>query len=576
MSKKTDWLLSAEKFIESGDYISLRAAAREIYELDEKSADGPLILAEAEAFLNNLDFAEFYLNEALSLKNSLYSNLRANFIKSLMFSLKFMPVSAISLFEKTVRDENVFSEKKRLVKELDNGNKDTWLYLKIFERYFSLAANNYALLGEAKKAKDTLYLASELSPKNSLKLYSNFLFFSNYRSLASSEAKRILSVYQKLFEADSTKEVFYRLTPKTKGRAVKIGYISGVFREHSTLSFLPGFLTPPENGKFEIYVYNLGREDKYSRKLREYPVLWRNLAALSPKDAALKIASDKLDILVDLAGHAEGSALEVLAYRPAPLQATTLGYFASVGAPFIDYVVTDKFMMPLGKSERFKEKPLILHKHSALCYAPFDSDFPTDISMPVISNGYPTFLCQQNLLKLSDDILSLWKQVFDNLGDFRLILQNKTISTKEGKAHLQKRLKNMGFKLSQITLLPFSPDYRKTMQEADIALDTAPYPGGATTCEAIYNALPVITLRGNDPWARLGASILTAAHLEELIADSPKDYAAIMLSLAKNPSKIQALKRKILSTIKDSRLMDIKGYSKELFALYQKLYEDEL
>jgi predicted O-linked N-acetylglucosamine transferase (SPINDLY family) len=298
------------------------------------------------------------------------------------------------------------------------------------------------------------------------------------------------------------------------------------------------------------------------------------LAALKPRDAALKISGDKLDILVDLAGHAEGSCMEILSYRPAPAQITTLGYFASVGAPFIDYVITDKFMMPLGKSERFVEKPLILHKHSALCYAPFDLSKPAEISAPIEQNAYPTFLCQQNMLKLSDDLLILWKQVFDKLGDFRLILQNKTISTKEGRAHLQKRLKNLGYRLSQITLLPFAKDYKETFKQADLALDTTPYPGGATTCEAIYNGLPTVTLRGNDPWSRLGASILSAAHLEELIADTPKDYANIMINLSQNTDKLIEVKSKLLSSLNSSRLMDLKGYSKELFGLYKKVYEE--
>jgi len=581
MSKKTEWLVAIERFIESGDVYQIKGAAREIFELDKESADGPLALSEAECYLNNLESAEYFLSEAQDLKKSSVSNLRGDFIKSLIFAAKFMPVSALVVFEKSMREEKIISRKKKLLEEVKEANKDNkddskekFVYFKILERYFALAANNYALLGEAKKAKEVLYLASELSVDNSLKLYSNFLFFSNYRAQTSSEAKRTLGVYTKLCEDAGIREVLYRLEPKTKNRAIKVGYISGIFREHATLPFLPGLFSPPEGENFEIYVYNMGREDGYTRKLREYRVHWRNLAALNPRDAALKISGDKLDMLVDLAGHAEGSCMEVLSYRPAPVQITALGYFASVGAPFIDYVISDKFLMPLEKSERFREKPLILHKHSALCYAPFDLSKPSEIYMPVEDNAYPTFLCQQNMLKLSDDLLMLWKQVFDKLGDFRLILQNKTISTKEGKAHLQKRLKNLGYRLSQVTLLPFAKDYKETFKQADIALDTTPYPGGVTTCEAIYNGLPVVTLRGNDPWSRLGASVLSAAHIEELIADTPKDYANIILSLSQNTDKLREIKSKLLSSLNSSRLMDLKGYSKELFGLYKKVYEE--
>lgn len=580
MSKKTEWLVAIERFIDGGDIYQIKGAAREIFNLDKNSADGPLALAEAECYLNNLDSAEYFLSEAVDLEKSPTSNLRGNFVKSLIFAAKFMPVSALLNFEKTMREENIISHKKKLSEEIKEikaakeDDKEKFVYFKILERYFALAANNYALLGEAKKAREVLYLASELSIENTLKLYSNFLFFSNYRAQTSSEAKRILDVYTKLSGGAKIKESFYRLEPKTGNRPIKIGYISGIFREHATLSFLPGLFSPPEGENFEIYIYNMGREDNYTRKLREYSVHWRNLGVLQAREAAVKISGDKLDILVDLAGHAEGSCLEVLSYRPAPVQITTLGYFASVGAPFIDYVISDKFLMPLGKSERFREKTLILHKHSALCYCPFELSKPSEISMPMLDNAYPTFICQQNLLKLSDDLLTLWKRVFDKLGDFRLILQNKTISTKEGKAHLQKRLKNLGFKLSQITLLPFSKDYKENLKKADMALDTTPYPGGITTCEALYNGIPVITLRGNDPWSRLGASILSAAHAEELIADTPKDYINIMLELSNNPQKLEDIKTKLLTSLDNSRLMDIKGYSKELFALYKKVYDE--
>lgn len=573
MSKKREWLETIEKFIDSGDFWQIKGAAREIYELDPKSSDGPLALAEAECYLNNLDSAEFFLGEAEGLEKSDISCLREDFVKSLIFSAKFMPASALSVFEKTLRDEKIIAGKKQLLNDVKENNKEKFVYFKILERFFALAANNYALLGEAKKAREVLYLACELSWNNSPKLYSNFLFFSNYRAQTSSEAQRMISAYAKILETSGIKEVLYRLEPKNPTRPIKIGYISRIFREHATLAFLPGFFTPPAGENFEIYVYNMGREDGYTRKLKEYPVRWRNLAALSEKSAAQKIASDKLDILVDLAGHAEGSCLDILSYRPAPVQASALGYFASIGAPFIDYVISDKFLMPLGKSERFLEKPLILQKHSVLCYSPFDSHKPATISMPIDDNAYPTFLCQQNLLKLSDDLLTLWKRVFDKLGDYRLILQNRTISTKEGKAHLQKRLKSLGFKLSQVTLLPFSKDYKENFKKADIALDTTPYPGGVTTCEALYNGLPVITLRGNDPWSRLGASILSAAHTDTLIADTPKDYANIMLDLSKNPDKLAALKSKLLSSLPNSRLMDLKGFSKELFALYKKIYD---
>lgn len=571
MPNKIDWLNSIEKFIETGDFHQIRAAAREIFELDGESADGPAAFAEAEAYLGNFDSVEYYLYEAETLKKSFTSNLRLNFIKSFVYTKRFKPLSAVKVYEKALRDENILRNKKQLIKtDMRDGTK--LIYLKILERYFAIAINNYALLGEANKARDTLYLASELSVYNSIKLYSHFIFFTNYRLLSTSEFERIFEVYAKLWEKNK-RESLYRLEPKPTGKPIRIGYVSKIFREHATLPFLPGLLTPPKGEKFEVFGYNLGAEDKYSRKLREFPVHWRNFSVLSPKDVAQRIVTDKIDILIDLAGHAEGSVIDVLSYRPAPIQVSAVGYFGSIGAPFIDYVLSDKLLMPNVKSERIIEKPLLLNSHSALCFAPLDTPQPQSISMPIEDNAYPTFLCNQNLLKVTDDLLLLWKQVFNRLGDFRLILQNKTISIPEGKQHLQKRLKDLGFKLSQITFLPFSPDYRKNFKLADIALDTAPYPGGDTTAEALYHGLPVITLRGKEPWGRLGASILTFAGLEELIAESSVDYAKKMMDLSTNPEKLRAIKTKILTNLKTSKFMDVTGYSKEVFDLYKQIYK---
>lgn len=585
MSTTIDWLISIEKFIAAEDYISIRAAAREIFELEPNSPDGPLALAEAETYLSNFDSAEFYLEQAASFPISPHtiSSVRAGFVKANIFAKKFMPYSAARAFEDFIRKENIMADKKKLLSKLKEPTKEERIYFAILERLFCLAVSNYALLGDAKKCRDTLFLAAELSVSNSLTLYSNFLFFSNYRPLTSSEAKRALSFYADLSKKNSPGEVLYRKDVSGEHTKIRVGYISGVFHEHATLSFLPGLLSTPNTDEFEVYVYNLGREDAYSRKLREFRVHWRNLAALSPRDAALKIAGDYIDILVDLAGHAEGSALNVLAYRPAAVLISTLGYFASTGAPFVDFFMADKFIMPLGKSERFSEQCVNLHKHSVLCYTPpelWESEQPKvetkKVIIPFQSNGYPTFLCSQNLLKLSDDLLLLWRKVFDEIEDFKLILQNKVCSTKEGREFLQRRLKNLGYKLSQTELLPFAPDYKHTFENADIVLDTTPYPGGATTCEALYAGTPVITLKGNDPWSRLGASILTAAHMEDLIAETPKNYAQIMLTLASNPSKILKYKEKLKENLKNSRLMDIKGYSKEVFEIYKKIYDDNI
>jgi len=571
MSQKIDWLIAAENFIKSGDFLNARGAAREIFDLEPSSADGPALRAECEMYLGNLDAAELYAMDALAVDKNCF---RAKLALACTEILKGKHKTAAKRLEGLLRVEGI-QEKKRAIREkIEAKDKETIIYAALLERAVGWLADCCALLGEPIKAKECLYLASEISKDNNVALLSKFLFFGNYRMLTSGEARRLATVYGEAAKAAKLPKL--AINRKNETGSIRVGYISGAFRTHATLAFLPSFLNNPEPGIFKVYIYSCGREDESTRRLKETisGATWRNVANLSAKDRALKIVEDKVDILVDLAGHSEGSVMETLMYKPAPVIMEALGYFASVGLEDVDFAILDKVTAPYKTTDRYAEKILKLENHAPLCYTPqgaYENIPQVAEIQPANSNKYVTFGCVQNLCKISDDLLLLWKQAFDKLRDYKLILQNRTISFEETKGYLQLRLQNLGFKLSNIELLPFSENYLETIKRADIMLDTTPYPGGATTCDSLYMGVPVITLRGNEPWGRLGASILKAGDLKELIAETPKDYIQKMLKLATDVPLLEKYRLNLRENLKKSNLMDKAGYQQEVYDIYKEV-----
>ncbi|MBR3622385.1 MAG: hypothetical protein IKN43_03425 [Selenomonadaceae bacterium] len=571
MSQKIDWLIAAENFIKSGDFLNARGAAREVFDLEPSSADGPALRAECEMYLGNFEAAELYAMDALAADKNCF---RAKLTLAGTEILKGKHKTAAKRLENMLRVERIQEKKKAIREQLEAKDKETIIYAAMLERAAGWLADCFALLGEPMKVKECLYLASEISKDNRISLLSKFLFFGNYRMLTSGEARRLAEVYRQA--AEETKTAKLAVNRKNETGSIRVGYISGAFRTHATLAFLPALLNNPEPGIFKVYVYSCGREDEATRRLKETlnGATWRNVSNLNAKDRALKIMEDKVDILVDLAGHSEGSVMETLMYKPAPVIIEALGYFASAGLSEVDFSLLDRITAPYKTTDRYIENILKLENHAPICYTPegLYENIPECANVqPAKSNKYVTFGCVQNLCKISDDLLLLWKQAFDKLRDYKLILQNRTIAFEESKGHLQLRLQNLGFKLSNIELLPFSENYLETIKRADIMLDTTPYPGGATTCDSLYMGVPVISLRGNDPWSRLGASILEAADLHELIAETPKEYIKKMLKLATDIPLLEKYRINLRDNLKKSKLMDKAGYQREVYDIYKQI-----
>ena len=362
---------------------------------------------------------------------------------------------------------------------------------------------------------------------------------------------------------------------RTFSRKLRIGYISPDFRLHAAAYFFMPLVRDFDAASFEVTCYARGKRDRVTSLFRQKSVRWKDISRLSARDAARLIERDGIDILVDLAGHTQGSGLPVLARRPAPVQMTAIGYMATTGLRAVDYFLSDIYCSPWDMGARgFSEKVLRM-PHSHLCYAPVLRDMPkSGGEAPFVKNGYITFGSFNNFSKVSDDMLALWRGVLERMKGARLVVKSKICSIAAGRKIVKERLQRFGIPLAQVELRPYSPDYLEQYTDIDIALDTFPYTGGVTTCEALYMGVPVITKAGGTHGSRFSTSILENAGLSQLVARGDMEYVRKAVELADSPDILRRLHRDLRARMETSPLMDAKGYMKDLEDIYREIAED--
>ncbi|AEC00664.1 O-linked N-acetylglucosamine transferase, SPINDLY family protein [Selenomonas sputigena] len=362
---------------------------------------------------------------------------------------------------------------------------------------------------------------------------------------------------------------------RTFSRKLRIGYISPDFRLHAAAYFFMPLVRDFDAASFEVTCYARGKRDRVTSLFRQKGVRWKDISRLSARDAARLIERDGIDILVDLAGHTQGSGLPVLARRPAPVQLTAIGYMATTGLRAVDYFLSDIYCSPWDMGARgFSEKVLRM-PHSHLCYVPVLRDMPkSGGEAPFVRNGYITFGSFNNFSKVSDDMLALWRGVLERMKGARLVVKSKICSIAAGRKIVKERLQRFGIPFAQVELRPYSPDYLEQYTDIDIALDTFPYTGGVTTCEALYMGVPVITKAGGTHGSRFSTSILENAGLSQLVARGDMEYVRKAVELADSPDILCRLHRDLRARMETSPLMDVKGYMKDLEDIYREIADD--
>jgi protein O-GlcNAc transferase len=359
---------------------------------------------------------------------------------------------------------------------------------------------------------------------------------------------------------------------KDPARRLRIGYLSGDFSYHVVALFLLPVLEHRDRRAFEVFCYSSAeRVDQYTRQLAKASDAWRPCAGLPDAQLADAIHADSIDILVDLAGHSGEPQLRVFAQKPAPLQATWLGYLNTTGLTRIDYRITDAHADPVELTDARHTEKLARLPHSQWCYRPFIQTAAA-ASPPATKNSYVTFGSFNQVLKLSQASRRLWAQILSRVPGSRLAI----LGVPSGRAHddLLSDMEKAGVDTARINVVPYVSlqDYFAWYNQVDIALDTTPYSGGTTTCDALWMGVPVLTAPGERPGSRSAASILTTAGMTDWIASSPEEYVSRAVEAAKDVQLLANLRATLRARLQASPLMDEAGFTKDLENLYRQMW----
>lgn len=565
--EKENWLKMCEDFCSQGEFHKMRACGYEILDLDENDADGLAVVAEGSLYLvaaGEFD-AQAVAEEMLARLNIINpKHLRGMLAQAELYWSQFDLEKALPAFKKLIR---------RLA-DVEAGKYGD-IGISVMERGLCFYADACILAGEAEEAANAAFSASQLTSDQQKKAvyYSKGLFLSNYRVASTDKMLNKHKQYNKLL---GVRMQFPHSVEKRKGKhSLRIGYISPDFRQHAAAYFFQPLFKYANKTDFKIYAYHTGKSDNITSKFRKLVENWRDVSKKTPQQIARKIFEDRIDILVDLSGHSQNSCLPVMAYRPAPVQMSGIGYVNTTGLEQIDYFLSDSVCLPAtDRGNAFSEETLRL-PHCHLCYAP---SIMRDITSqgkdaPFNRNGYITFGSFNNFLKVTEDTLLLWRNILERVPKSKLVIKSKTCSVPSGQALIMKRLHSVAIDVKRVELRPFSPDYLRQYDDIDIALDTYPYTGGLTTCDAIYMGVPVVTRRGRTHKSRFAASILIAVGLNDFVVNTDMEYIAKAVQLAKNKDLLNILHQELPSTVRQSRLMNGKAYMAELEEAYRGIWE---
>ena len=351
-----------------------------------------------------------------------------------------------------------------------------------------------------------------------------------------------------------------------KKERLRIGLLSGSFRQHPV-----GFLALPgleklDPDRFTLNCYaNQSDGDHYTERFKAISQRWRPIAHLNDRDLETVIRDDRIDILLEMSGHASGHRLPVVAKRVAPVQVKWVGgQYNTLGIKAIDYFLSDPVESPPDHNSLYCEAIYRLPDVCA-CYEP-PSNAPSVAKLPAGNRGDITFGSLNKVNKLNLETIALWSRCLNAVAGSRLILQSDSFAHTGTVQRTKDLFHAHGIDAHRIECRDFTPhpDLFKTYHHIDIALDPHPYSGCLTTCEAMWMGVPVVTLPGPAFGGRHSASFLTAAGLPDWIASDVESYVEVVVQKSKDIAALSALRENLRQNMAESPLCDAARFSKNL------------
>lgn len=354
---------------------------------------------------------------------------------------------------------------------------------------------------------------------------------------------------------------------------LRVGYVSGDFRRHAVAFFFEPLLRHRDRTRFETFCYaNLQNPDDVTVRLRGLADHWRWVSGLDDDRLAAQIREDQIDILIDLSGHTAGNRLPVFQRRPAPLQASWLGYPNTTGLSAIDYRITDAVADPAG-AEQHATETLMRLEGGFLSYRPPD-DAPVVAPLPAQRNGFVTFGSFNNLRKVTPQAIETWSQILNAMPTSKLVLKARPFADPMTADRYRDLFAMQGIDEARLMFrgaIAAPAEHLAAYADIDIALDPFPYNGTTTTCEALWMGVAVIALRGNRHASRVGASLLTQTGLNDLICADRPAYVEAAATLAQDIDKLADRRAALRHRIASSSLCDGAGFCRRMEAAFDQM-----
>jgi predicted O-linked N-acetylglucosamine transferase (SPINDLY family) len=346
--------------------------------------------------------------------------------------------------------------------------------------------------------------------------------------------------------------------PATEGRRLRIGFLSPDLKAHSVAYFIAPLLKGLDPSRFELFLYHdHAKLDWMSDFLRDLVPNWRHVAGMPAETLVTRIRADRLDLLVDLAGHTAFNRLPLFNQRLAPVQATYLGYPDTTGVPAMDYRLSDGIADPEGEADAYCTETLLRFSSCAWCYTPPPAT-PEVQEAPCLKVGAGiTFGCFNNFAKITDDSLAAWGRLLAAVPDSRLLLKNHGLGNPATQARIRERFDKVGLPADRVELLGRTErveDHLACYHRVDIALDSFPYHGTTTTCEALLMGVPVLTLKGDRHASRVSASLLQCIGHPEWVAQEWDQFMNIATKLASDRLALGDVRRRLRSELIESQV----------------------
>ena len=355
---------------------------------------------------------------------------------------------------------------------------------------------------------------------------------------------------------------------------LRVGFVSPDLRRHPVSYFLESLFEKRDPAEWDVVCYaDVPAPDDLTEKLKGLSTQWRDIYRVDDAKLAAQIREDEIDILIDTTGHTTHNRLLAFARKPAPVQATWIGYLNGSGMQAMDYLIADRVTIPDESAAGLYVESALRMPDCLSCYAP-PAMAPPVTPLPALKNGYPTFGCFNQISKVTDEVIEVWAKLLHLLPEARMVMRTKALKDQETRDRMHAAFARNGIAPARIDLLPPGTQLEMLQSYAlmDVALDPFPTAGGTTTCETLLMGVPVISYAGDRFSCRISASYLTAVNLGGLVAPDLDGYLDLAQRAVKNIPRLANLRAALRQRLMGSPLVDSSRFAKNFSAALRTMW----